>query len=404
MPTIDQLITRERDRQTHSINLIASENYVSDYVLRMLGTVFTNKYAEGYPGKRWYGGCEFTDQVEQHAIDLAKELFKAEHANVQPHSGTQANLAAYLAIIKPGDKVLAFRLEHGGHLSHGAPFNASGKYYKFVHYGVRKEDGLIDEAEYLRLLKENPDTKLVVTGASSYPRAINFAKLAGIAREHGAMFMADIAHISGLVAAGEHESPVPVADVVTMSTHKTIRGPRGGMILCSAKHASKIDRAVFPGCQGGPLVHVVAGKAAMLEEATAPGFKTYIRQVIANAKAMARAFTEVNAQRYRVLTGGTDNHMVMVDVTGTGKNGLEIEKLLGEQNLYVNKNFIPYDPRPNTETSGIRVGSPMITTLGAVEADMARVVQLIDKAVSGENVSKQVQAMMEELTARKRAG
>ncbi|MBK9975078.1 MAG: serine hydroxymethyltransferase [Planctomycetes bacterium] len=404
MQTIDQLISSERQRQTHSVNLIASENYVSEYVLRMLGTVFTNKYAEGYPGKRWYGGCEFTDVIEQHAIDLAKALFKAEHANVQPHSGTQANLAAYLGIIKPGDKVLAFRLEHGGHLSHGAPFNASGKYYKFIHYGVRKEDGLIDEAEYARLLKENPDIKLVVTGASSYPRAIPFARMAALAREHGALFMADIAHISGLVAAGEHESPVPVSDVVTMSTHKTIRGPRGGLILSKSSLASKIDRAVFPGCQGGPLVHVIAGKAAMLEEATRPDFKKYTKQVIANAKAMAAAFTAINAKRYRVLTGGTDNHMVMVDVTGTGKNGLEVEKLLGEQHLYVNKNFIPYDPRPNTETSGIRVGAPMITTLGAVEADMRKVVELIDKALSGENVSQQVQAMMQDLTSRKQAG
>ncbi|MCC7509145.1 MAG: serine hydroxymethyltransferase [Planctomycetes bacterium] len=397
MPTIQELIARERQRQTHSINLIASENFVSEAILNAMGTVFTNKYAEGYPGKRWYGGCEFTDMVEQHAIDLARQLFKAEHANVQPHSGTQSNLAAYMALIKPGDKVLAFKLEHGGHLSHGAAFNASGKFYKFVHYGVSRETGRIDEDEYTRLLKENPDVKLVVTGASSYPRAIDFKRLAAIAREHGAMFMADIAHISGLVAAGEHQSPVDVADVVTMSTHKTIRGPRGGMIVCSSKFASKIDRAVFPGGQGGPLVHVIAAKAAMLEEALRPDFKQYQRQVVANAKAMAKAFTEINPKRYRVLTGGTDNHMVMVDITGTGKNGIEIENLLGEQKIYVNKNFIPYDPLPVTQTSGIRVGSPLLTTLGATEQHFTQVVQLIDRAVSGENVATQAQSFMESL-------
>ena len=400
MATIEELITRERERQTHSINLIASENFVSEAVLRAMGTVFTNKYAEGYPGKRWYGGCEFTDQVEQHAIDLAKKLFKAEHANVQPHSGTQSNLAAYMALIKPGDKVLAFKLEHGGHLSHGAPFNASGKFYKFVHYGVDKQTGLIDEAEYTRLLKENKDIKLVVTGASSYPRAIDFKKLAKIAREHGALFMADIAHISGLVATGEHQSPVDVADVVTMSTHKTIRGPRGGMIVCSDKWANKIDRAVFPGGQGGPLVHIIAAKARMLEEALEPEFKQYQKQVVANARAMAAAFA-TNKKRYRVLTGGTDNHMVMVDITATGKNGIEIENLLGEQKIYVNKNFIPYDPLPVTQTSGIRVGSPLLTTLGANEQDFTKVVELIDKAISGENVAKQVHKFMEGLALRK---
>lgn len=400
MATIQELITRERERQTHSINLIASENFVSDYVKNAMGTVFTNKYAEGYPGKRWYGGCEFTDQIEQHAIDQAKQLFGADHANVQPHSGTQANLASYLALIKPGDKVLAFKLEHGGHLSHGAPFNASGKYYKFVHYGVSKDSGLIDLDEYTALLKEHSDIKLVVTGASSYPRAIDFERMAKIAREHGALFMADVAHISGLVAAGEHQSPVPVADVVTMSTHKTIRGPRGGMILSNSKWANKIDRGVFPGSQGGPLVHVMAAKAAMLEEANKPEFKQYTQQVIKNAQAMAAAFTEINAERYKVLTGGTDNHMVMVDITGTGKNGLEIERLLGEQSIYVNKNFIPYDPLPVTETSGIRVGSPMLTTLGAVEADMARVVSMIDKAVSGENVNEEAHKFMLELAGR----
>ncbi len=400
MPTIEELIHAERERQTHSINLIASENFVSDYVLRAMGTVFTNKYAEGYPGKRWYGGCEFTDQIEQHAIDLARQLFKAEHANVQPHSGTQANLAAYMAMLKPGDKVLAFKLEHGGHLSHGAPFNASGKFYQFIHYGVSRDTGLIDLDEYAQLLKDNPEVKLVVTGASSYPRAIDFERMAGLAREHGALFMADIAHISGLVATGDHQSPVPHADMVTMSTHKTIRGPRGGMALCTAKWASKLDRAVFPGGQGGPLVHVIAAKAAMLEEALRPEFKAYQKQVVANARAMAAAFEGLNSTRYKVLTGGTDNHMVMVDITGTGKTGIEIENLLGEQKIYVNKNFIPYDPLPVTQTSGIRVGTPLLTTLGANEKDMVRVTELIDQAISGENVAAEVQKFMHDLAQR----
>ncbi|MHC4841434.1 MAG: serine hydroxymethyltransferase [Planctomycetota bacterium] len=401
MSTIHELIAKERDRQTNNINLIASENFVSEYVQNAMGTAFTNKYAEGYPGKRWYGGCEFTDQIEQHAIDLAKQVFGAEHANVQPHSGTQSNLAAYLALINPGDKVLAFKLEHGGHLSHGAPFNASGKFYNFVHYGVAEDSGLIDMDEYERLLKENPDIKLVVAGASSYPRAIDFEKMASMAKAQGAKFMADVAHISGLVAAGEHQSPVPFADAVTMSTHKTIRGPRGGMIVCPKKRANKMDRAVFPGCQGGPLVHVIAAKAAMLEEASKPEFKTYIQDTIKNAKALAAAFVGLEGDKYKVLTGGTDNHMVMIDINGTGKNGLEIENILGEQGIYVNKNFIPYDPRPNTETSGIRIGSPLLTSLGANEEDMGRVVTWIDKAVSGENVSDDVHSFMNELGERK---
>ena len=401
MPSIRQLIRQEAERQRHSINLIASENYVSDYVQEVVGTVFTNKYAEGYPGKRWYGGCELTDQIEQHAIDLAKQVFNAEHANVQPHSGTQANLATYLALLKPGEKVLAFKLDHGGHLSHGARFNASGKYYKFIHYGVNRETGLIDLDDYRRLLEEHRDVKLVVAGASSYPRAIDFKAMAAIAKEHRVKFMADIAHISGLVAAGEHQNPAPFADVVTMSTHKTIRGPRGGMILCREKRANKIDRAVFPGSQGGPLVHVIAGKAAMLEEAMQPEFKQYIKRVIANSKAMAAAFTALDSSKYQVLTGGTDNHMVMVTVTGTGRNGREIEELLGRQAIYLNKNFIPFDPLPVTETSGIRVGTPMITTLGAVESDMVRIVEWIDRAVAGEDVQSRVHEFMFELEARK---
>ena len=401
MKSILELVSAEQERQTLSLNLIASENYVSDYVRKVLGTVFTNKYAEGYPGKRWYGGCEYTDQVEQHAIDLAKKLFNADHANVQPHSGTQANLAAYLTLIEPGDKVLAFKLDHGGHLSHGAAFNASGKFYKFIHYGVNRDTGRIDMDEYKRLLKENPDIKLVVAGASSYPRGIDFETMGKLAHDHKALFMADIAHISGLVAAGEHQSPVPHADMVTMSTHKTIRGPRGGLAVCTDKWAKKLDRAVFPGAQGGPLVHVIAAKAAMLEEALKPEFKTYIKRVISNAKALAKAFTERDAKRYRGLTVGTDNHMVMVDITGTGENGKEVEDALGVHSIYINKNFIPFDPKPVTETSGIRVGTPMITTMGAVEADMPRIVDMIDKAIRGEKIEGAVHAFMRELGGRK---
>ncbi len=397
MPSITELVALERDRQLNHLNLIASENFVSDKVRSVLGTVFMNKYAEGYPGKRWYGGCEYTDQIEALAIDLAKKVFGSDHANVQPHSGTQSNLASYLALIKPGDKVLAFQLDHGGHLSHGAPFNASGKFYNFIHYGVRREDGRIDMDQYRKLLEENPDVKLVVAGASSYPREIDFVAMAEIACEHKAKFMADIAHISGLVASGVHQSPVPVSDAVTMSTHKTIRGPRGGMIVCSEKWASKIDRAVFPGSQGGPLVHVIAGKAAMLEEALTDEFKDYTQRTVANAKALAAAFAEIDSDKYRVLTGGTDNHMVMIDVTGTGLTGLEVENLLGEQGIYVNKNFIPYDLKPVTQTSGIRVGTPMITTMGATEADMTRIAELCHAAVEGKNVSDDVRDYMKKL-------
>ena len=419
-------IAKEAQRQRASVNLIASENAVSDNVLRAMGSVLTNKYAEGYPGARWYGGCKFTDEIEAYAIEKAKKLFGAEHANVQPHSGTSANIAAYMTLLEPGDKVLAFNLSHGGHLSHGAAFNISGKFYKFVHYGVNRETGLIDVDEIHRLFKEHRDIKLMIAGASSYPRTIDFAQLAGIAREYGAMFMADIAHISGLVAAGLHPSPVGVADMVTMSTHKTIRGPRGGMVLCPEKHRKKLDRAVFPGSQGGPLEHVIAAKAVMLEEASKPEFKAYIAEVLASAKALTKALTDINPTRYRVISGGTDNHMVMVDVTGgllsspsggggesghsreggnpapaastaTGLTGKSAEDLLGSQNIYVNKNFIPYDPLPNTVTSGLRLGTPMLVTQGARASDMPRIAELVDAALSGKDVRADVAAFMERL-------
>jgi len=376
-------IEREQARQRDSINLIASENQVSERVLKALGTVLMNKYAEGYPGKRYYGGCVNVDAIESYACELAQKLFGADHANVQPHSGTQANMAAYLTLLKPGDKVLAFSLAHGGHLSHGAPFNFSGQFYNFVHYGVNKETGLIDEDEIHAQFKANPDIKLMVAGASSYPRAIDFERLGGIAKSHGAMLMADIAHISGLVAAKQHPDPVPYADAVTMSTHKTIRGPRGGLAMCRKEHAKKLDKAVFPGCQGGPLEHVIAGKAIMLEEASKPEFVAYIKEVLAAAKELAAALTEINPKRFRVLTGGTDNHMVLIDVTGEdGLNGQIAEQKLEKAGIYVNKNFIPFDPLPSSITSGIRIGTPMLVTQGYQASDMREIAEKMDKALS----------------------
>jgi len=401
IPGIFDLIDQEGVRQATSINLIASENRASQAVVRAMGTVFNNKYAEGYPGKRWYGGCRIADVIEQHAIEGAKTLFGAEHANVQAHSGTSANIAAYMALIEPGSKVLAFDLTHGGHLSHGAPFNISGKMWKFLHYGVRREDQRIDTDQVRKLFAENKDIKLMVAGASSYPRKVEFAELAAIAREHGALFLADIAHISGLVAAGLHPDPVPVSDVCTMSTQKTIRGPRGGLILCRSKFASKIDRAVFPGSQGGPLMHVIAAKAIMLEEAQKPSFKTYMTEVLASAAELGRCIAESNPKRYRLITGGTDNHMVMIDVTGDGVlNGRRAEDLLEAQGIYANKNFIPYDSLPVTVTSGIRLGTPMIVSQGAVAADMPKVAELVLAALDGHDVQEKVRQFMEEVQAR----
>ncbi|MCA8938702.1 MAG: serine hydroxymethyltransferase [Planctomycetes bacterium] len=401
MSRVFELISKEAERQSQCINLIASENQTSTNVLRALGSVFTNKYAEGYPGKRWYGGCKFTDEVEAHAIRLAKQLFGSGAANVQPHSGTSANIAAYMTLINPGDKVLAFNLSHGGHLSHGAAFNFSGKFYNFVHYGVRQDDGLIDVDQIKRAFEEHKDIKLLVAGASSYPRAIDFEPLAQLARDNGALFMADAAHISGLVAAKLHPDPVPHADLVTMSTHKTIRGPRGGMVVGREEWASKLDRAVFPGSQGGPLEHVIAAKAIMLEEALEPAFREYIAEVIASAQALAAALSEISAKRFRVLTGGTDNHMVMIDVTGDSTlNGKRAEELLERQNIFINKNFIPYDTLPVTVTSGIRLGTPTLVTQGATRADMPRLAALIDRALSEGDVKAEVAAFMEELRQR----
>lgn len=376
-------IEREQARQRDSINLIASENQVSERVLKALGTVLMNKYAEGYPGKRYYGGCAVVDEIESYAIELAKKLFGADHANVQPHSGSQANMSAYLTLLKPGDKVLAFSLAHGGHLSHGAPFNFSGQFYNFVHYGVNKETGLIDEDEIHAQFKANPDIKLMVAGASSYPRAIDFEKLHGIAESYGAKLMADVAHISGLIAAKQHPDPIPYAEVVTMSTHKTIRGPRGGMALCKGEHAKKLDKAVFPGCQGGPLEHVIAGKAVMLEEASKPEFTQYIKDVLEAARLLAKSLTEINPKRFRVLTGGTDNHMVLIDVTGEeGMNGQIAEQKLEKAGIYVNKNFIPFDPLPSSVTSGIRIGTPMLITQGFKVSDMPEIAEKMDRALS----------------------
>ncbi len=390
-----ELLQKEEERQNSYINLIASENIASKRILQALGSTLTNKYAEGYPKQRWYGGCEFADQIESYAIEKAKTLFGAESANLQPHSGSSANIAAYLSLLKPGDKVLAMGLEHGGHLSHGAPFHLSGKFYNFVHYGVNRESEIIEHEEIESLLDQHPDTKLLLAGASSYPRSIDFKALGECAKKRNLLFMVDIAHISGLVATGHHPDPLPWADVVTLSTHKTLRGPRGGMILSKAVHQKKIDRAVFPGTQGGPLEHVIAAKAVMLEEALEPSFNNYIHEVIQAAQALAFALSEINPQHYRIITGGTDNHMVMVDVTGRkGLNGLKAEQLLEAQGIYVNKNFIPFDPLPVSITSGIRLGTPTLVTQGARASDMPQVAELIDAALSEKTVQDKVKAFM----------
>lgn len=359
-PEVFALIEDERRRQTDGIELIASENYVSPAVLAATGSVLTNKYAEGFPGRRYYGGCEFVDEIEQLAIERAKRLFGAEHVNVQPHAGAQANLAAYLALLKPGDTVLAMKLDHGGHLTHGSQLNASGQLYRFIHYGVHPETEQLDYDDIERLAREHRP-KLIVAGASAYPRTIDFPRLRQIADSVGARLMVDMAHIAGLVAAGLHPSPVPYADVVTTTTHKTLRGPRGGMILCKAELAKAIDRAVFPGTQGGPLEHVIAAKAVALGEALRPEFRAYQQAVLNNMQALA---AELTAQGLRLVSGGTDNHLALVDLTPVNVTGKQAEVALDRVGIHVNKNMIPYDPRPPLISSGIRVGSPACTTRG----------------------------------------
>lgn len=367
----------ELKRQRGNLELIASENIVSPAVMAAQGGYFTNKYAEGYPGKRYYGGCEHMDVVEDLARERAKKLFGAEHANVQPHSGANANLAVYYAMLTPGDTVMGMNLAHGGHLTHGSRVNISGKYFNFVSYGVSPDDGKIDYDEVRRVALENKP-KLIVAGASAYPRIIDFPKLREIADEIGALFMVDMAHIAGLVAAGLHPSPVPYADFVTTTTHKTLRGPRGGMILCKAEYAAQIDKAVFPGIQGGPLMHVIAAKAVCLQEALQPEFVEYQKQVVKNTKAMEEALL---AGGVNLVSGGTDNHLLLLDLTSKGITGVELETMLDEVNITVNKNAIPFDTQKPSITSGIRIGSPSITSRGFDEADARLVGELIVKII-----------------------
>jgi glycine hydroxymethyltransferase len=366
-PAISNLLREEAVRQATGLELIPSENLVSEAVLEAMGSVFTNKYAEGYPGKRYYGGCEFADQVEQLAIDRAKEIFGAEHANVQAHSGTSANVAVYMSTLQPGDTVLGMNLSHGGHLTHGHPLNFSGRMYKFVAYGVRKEDERIDYDEIDRLAQEHKP-KMIVAGASAYSRVIDFERIGKAAKAAGALFFVDMAHIAGLVAAGLHPSPVPHADIVSTTTHKTLRGPRGGLVLSKAAFAKEIDKLTFPGTQGGPLVHTIAAKAVCFKEAMEPSFAEYQKQVVRNAQALAAA---VAKSGFRIVTGGTDNHVFLVEVHSRGITGTDAEKALDRAGITVNKNSIPFDPLPPMKGGGIRLGSPSVTTRGMREAEMA---------------------------------
>ena len=394
-PEVADAIGLELNRQRTHVELIASENFVSPAVMAAMGTCLTNKYAEGYPGKRYYGGCEYVDIVEDLARERACRLFGAEHANVQPHSGAQANMAVYFAMLKPGDAVMGMSLSNGGHLTHGSPVNMSGAYFNFVPYGVSAETEMIDYDEVRRLAVENKP-KMIVAGASAYPRVIDFKVLREIADEVGALLMVDMAHIAGLVAAGEHPSPVPFADFVTTTTHKTLRGPRGGMILCREEYAKAIDKAIFPGTQGGPLEHIIAGKAVCFGEALKEEFRTYQHQIILNAKAMERAFRE---EGVRMVSGGTDNHLLLLDFTGTEMTGKQMESLLEDANITVNKNTVPNETRSPFVTSGIRVGTPAATSRGLKEPEMVRVAGWIARVLrEGEaavpEIRKQVEAMM----------
>ena len=395
-PQVAEAIELELNRQRTHIELIASENFVSPAVMAAMGTCLTNKYAEGYPGKRYYGGCEYVDIVEELARKRACELFGADHANVQPHSGAQANTAVYFAMLKPGDTVMGMSLSNGGHLTHGSPVNLSGSYFNFVPYGVSAETEMIDYDEVRRLAKEN-NPKLIVAGASAYPRIIDFKTLREIADEAGAMLMVDMAHIAGLVAAGEHPSPVPYADFVTTTTHKTLRGPRGGMILCREEYAKAIDKAIFPGTQGGPLEHVIAAKAVSFQEALSDEFKAYQHQIVLNAKALENAFRE---EGVRMVSGGTDNHLLLLDFTGTEMTGKQMEALLEASNITVNKNTVPNETRSPFVTSGIRVGTPAATTRGLKEPEMKKVAGWIARILrEGEAAVPEVKEQVEDLMA-----
>lgn len=397
-PEVFHAVLGELRRQNEHIELIASENFTSLAVLEAAGSVLTNKYAEGYPGKRWYGGCEFADQVETLAIERAKALFGAEHANVQSHSGTGANVAVYMALLQTGDKILAMNLAHGGHLTHGHPMNFSGKYFTIIPYGVSPKDERIDYDELEKLALEHKP-KMILLGASAYPRVIDFKRGREIADKVGALLMVDMAHFAGLVAAGFHPTPVPYADIVTTTTHKTLRGPRGGLILCREKYAKAIDSAVFPGSQGGPLMHIIAAKAVALKEAMSPEFKTYAGQIVKNAAALASAMIK---RGWRITSGGTDNHLMLVDVRAKGFNGKQVQEVLDHAKITVNKNMIPFDQESPFKTSGVRLGTPAVTTRGMKEAEMEKIASLIDemmKAPDDADNVKRVREQVELLTA-----
>lgn len=393
---IYEQIKKEEERQKHNIELIASENFVSEAVLEAVGSILTNKYAEGYPNARYYGGCEHIDQIEELARSRAKELFGAEYANVQPHSGSQANMAVYMTVLQPGDTVLGMDLSNGGHLTHGSKVNFSGKLYNFIAYGV-KEDGYIDyEDVEKKAIEYKP--KLILAGASAYPRKIDFKKFREIADKIGAYFMVDMAHIAGLVCAGEHESPVPYADFVTSTTHKTLRGPRSGLILCKEQYAKAIDKTIFPGIQGGPLEHVIAGKAVCFKEAMQPEFKLYAHQVVLNARKLAE---ELMKRGFNLVSGGTDNHLMLIDLRNKGLTGKEVTLLLDEVNITVNKNAVPNDPEKPTVTSGIRIGTPAVTTRGLKEEDMVKLAEAIDLTLQKTEESKaKAKQIVEQLTAK----
>lgn len=395
-PEIADAVDSETRRQVEGLELIASENFVSEAVLEATGSVFTNKYAEGYPGRRYYGGCEFTDVVERLAISRAKELFGAEHANVQPHSGTQANMAVYLTLLEPGDTFMGMDLAHGGHLTHGHPLNFSGRFYNVVAYGVDKDSEQIDYDQMARLAKQSRP-KLIMVGASAYPRIIDFERIREIADSVGALVVTDMAHISGLVAGGAHPSPVPHSEFVTTTTHKTLQGPRGGLILSKADYKKDVNRLTFPGIQGGPLVHVIAAKAVCFLQAMQPGFKDYAQQVVSNAKTLGEVLVE---EGFRLVSGGTDNHLLLMDVGANDITGKEAEKALEQAGITVNKNAIPYDTRPPMIASGVRIGTPALTTRGMKQAEMKSVGRLIAEAIRGrgdESALKKVQGTVKEL-------
>ena len=398
-PEVAEAIRSERQRQQENIELIASENFTSPAVLEAQGSVLTNKYAEGYPRKRWYGGCENVDIAEQLAIDRAKQLFGAEHANVQPHCGSSANMAVYFAFLKPGDKMLTMDLSHGGHLTHGNKANFSGKFFEIIHYGVRKADEQIDYDQLAKMAQEHRP-RMITVGASAYPRSVDFKRMGEIAREAGALLLADIAHVAGLVAAGLHPSPIEHADFVTTTTHKTLRGPRGGLILCREKYAKEVDSQVFPGIQGGPLMHVIAAKAVCFHEALQPAFKEYQRQIVKNARALAEG---MKRNGFRLVSGGTDNHLMLVDVGSRGLTGKECQTALDEAGITVNKNTIPFETRSPFQASGVRLGTPAVTTRGMKEPEMAAIADMVSEVlldIKNVDGTQKVRQRVRELTAR----